>query len=81
MVTDAEGRILEFDLSGPNSVVNINEKTGENTIDVDRVVLIPLDQWSTDFITPASHCIKDPRYFALIRAMEPVFSYQRQLLS
>ena len=39
MVTDAEGRILEFDLSGPNSVVNINEKTGENTIDLDRVVL------------------------------------------
>ena len=61
VVTDAEGRILEFDLSGPNSIVNINEKTGENTIDVERVVLIPLDQWSTDFITPASHCIKDPR--------------------
>ena len=66
MVTDAEGRIVEFDLSGPNSIVNINEKTGENTIDVDRVVLIPLDQWSTDFITPASHCIRDPRTAACI---------------
>ena len=48
VVTDAEGRIMEFDLTGPNSMVNIKEKTGENIISVERVVLIPLAHWSPD---------------------------------
>ena len=61
VVTDVEGRIVEFDLSGPNSIVTIEEKTGEHVINVDRLVLIPLDQWSPDIITPTSHCVKDPR--------------------
>ena len=66
VVTDAEGRIVEFDLDGPTSVVGINEKTGVPIISVDRIVLIPLDQWSPDTITPASHCIKDPRTSACV---------------
>ena len=61
VVTDAEGRIVEFDLSGPSSVVNIKEKTGEPVITVDRMVLVPVDQWSPGIITPTSHCVKDPR--------------------
>ena len=46
VVTDSEGRIREFDLTGPNSMVNIKEKTGENIISVERIVLIPLELWS-----------------------------------
>ena len=60
VVTDSEGRIREFDLTGPNSMVNIKEKTGENIISVERIVLIPLDLWSTDFVTPVSRCVKAP---------------------
>ena len=55
VVTDNEGRIVEFDLDGPTSMVNIVEKSGLPIINVDRVVLIPLNQWSADIIAPASH--------------------------
>lgn len=51
---------MEFDLTGPNSMVNIKEKTGENIISLERIVLIPLELWSPDFIRPTSRCVKDP---------------------
>ena len=71
MVTDSEGRVLEFDLSAPTSVINIQEKTGENVISIDRVVLVPADQWSPDLVTPASRCVRDPRTAACVTPRLP----------
>jgi len=59
VVTDSEGRILEFDLNSPTSNVNIKEKTGQNVISFERIVLIPIDEWSPDYVKPTVHCVKD----------------------
>ena len=71
VVTDSEGRVLEFDLSAPTSVINIQEKTGENVISIDRVVLVPAAQWSPDLVTPASRCVRDPRTAACVTPRLP----------
>ena len=63
--------MLEFDLSAPTSVVNIQEKTGENVISIDRLVLVPAAQWSPDLVTPASRCVRDPRTAACVTPRLP----------
>ena len=59
VVTDSEGRILEFDLGGGRTNVIASERTGQNVISIERIVMIPLENWSTDYVRPAPHCVQD----------------------
>jgi laminin alpha 3/5 len=58
-VTDAEGRLLVFNLPGVESeVVVTKQEDTEGPINVERVVLVPLENWNPDFVQPTSVCVQ-----------------------
>jgi laminin alpha 3/5 len=59
VVTDPQGRLVEFDLTAPSTTIAIRAMTPDTNVAIDRIVLIPLDQWTADFITPMAGCVKD----------------------
>ena len=58
-MTDSEGRVVEFYLPGVESrvVVQDPEQGAEGTVTLERVVLVPTDNWSEDFIRPTPQCV------------------------
>ena len=60
VVTDSDGRVAVFDLADATSQVAIAEQTGDNVISVERVVLVPLEDWDPALIQPASQCVVGP---------------------
>ena len=61
VVTDSEGRILKFDLGGGRTNVIASERTGQNVISIERIVMIPLENWSTDCVQDKSGACIVPR--------------------
>ena len=59
VVTDPEGRIVEFDLTAPSTTIAVRATTPDTNVAIDRVVLIPLDEWTADYISPVPGCVKD----------------------
>ena len=59
VVTDPEGRISTFILPRRDATVSVRALAPDTDVAIDKIYLIPLDKWNTDYITPFSKCIKD----------------------
>ena len=59
VVTDADGRVVEFDVSTGTTNVKVNGRDPEMKVAIDRIVLVPLSNWSIDYVKPVSQCVRD----------------------
>ena len=59
VVTDADGRISEFKLDPSDTTLAIRSLAEDANVAIDKVYLIPIEDWSPDFITPFPKCVKD----------------------
>ena len=58
VVTDDQGRIMEFDLDGERAKVELQSGDEDTHLGIDSIIAIPLDEWSLDFVTPQAVCVK-----------------------
>jgi len=62
VVTDADGRVAEFDIDGDDytrvSLKKAYDDAPELQLAVDSIVAVPLDEWSLDLVTPKGQCVR-----------------------
>lgn len=59
VVTDAEGRVAQYRLDPRDTNIYIRSLAEDTNVAIDKVYLIPVADWSPDFITPFPKCVKD----------------------
>ena len=74
MVTDAEGRLLELDVPGHESKVILKNPDLAEPISIERVVLVPMENWSPDFILPTSSCVQGKDSTCIVKPSSQRFS-------
>ncbi len=59
VVTDPEGRIAIFDLPRKETGVSVRALAPDTNVAIDKIYLIPIEEWNAAFVTPFSKCVKD----------------------
>ena len=59
VVTDPEGRIAIFDLPRKETGISVRALAPDTNVAIDKIYLIPIEDWNPAFVTPFSKCVKD----------------------